>query len=91
MKQLELFVYHFQLDVAPCTMMGDDIAAIESWANIFKNPTELVATATKHYLLHKRAVTADIAAMKADWAASSFFATGKDAADLLTVLVGPIE
>jgi len=91
LKELELFVYHFQLDVAPCTQMGDDLTAIEQWATIFKSPKTLVSTATKHYLLHKKAVTADITAIKTDWAAGSFFATGHAAADLLTVLVGPIE
>jgi len=50
----------------------------------------LVSTVTKHYLLHKKAVTADITAVKTDYAAKSYFATGKDAADLLTILVGPI-
>jgi len=88
--QFELFVYHFQMDVAPCTMMSDDIAEIESWASAFAHPTSLISEVTKHYLLHKKAVSADIAAIKADWAAGSFFATGKDVADLLTVLI-PIE
>jgi len=91
LKELELFVYHFQLDVAPCTHMGEDLTAIEQWATIFKNPKSLVETATKHYLLHKKAVTADITAIKTDWAAGSYFATGHAAADLLTVLVGPVE
>ena len=91
LEQLELFVYHFQLDVAPCTQMGDDIAAIEQWATIFTNPTQLVSTATKHYLLHKKAISADITAIKADWAAGSDFAAGRAAADLITVLLGSVE
>jgi hypothetical protein len=33
--------------------MDADIAAIEAWAQIFKNPTELAATITKRYLFHK--------------------------------------
>ena len=90
-KEFEKFVYHFQADAAPCLTLSDDIAAVEAWALIFKNPTSLVATVTKHYLLHKRNVTADITALKTDYAASSYFSVGKDAADLLTVLVGPIE
>ncbi len=88
---MEQFVYHFQLDVAPCTNMGDDIQAIEQWATIFKTPKALVSTATKHYLLHKKAITTDIATVKADWDAKSFFAAGVAAADLVTVLVGHIE
>lgn len=91
MEQLEQFVYHFQLDVAPCTAMGDDIQAIEQWAAIFKQPKALISSATKHYLLHKKAITTDIATIKADWDAKSFFASGVAAADLVTVLVGHIE
>lgn len=91
LKEFEKFVYSFQVDVAPCHAMSDDIAAIEQWSKIFKEPATLVSTATKHYLLHKKAITADIAAVKADYAAGSYFSVGKDAADLLTVLVGPIE
>mmetsp|Transcript_19634 Transcript_19634/g.26542 ORF Transcript_19634/g.26542 Transcript_19634/m.26542 type:complete len:468 (-) Transcript_19634:212-1615(-) len=91
LKDLEEFVYHFQLDVAPCTKMGDDIAAIEKWAAIFKSPSSLVSKATKHYLTHRKQIKQDIADIKADWAAKQYFGTGKVAADLLTTLVGPIE
>jgi hypothetical protein len=91
MKQLEEMVYHFQLDIAPCTNMGDDIQEIEQWAAIFKQPKALVSQATKHYLLHKKAITTDIATVKADWSAASYFAAGRAAADLVTVLVGPMQ
>merc|ERR1711893_392105 len=57
LKNLEAFVYHFQMDVAPCTHMGDDVAAIEQWAAQFKNPTSLISSATKHYLFHKKQTT----------------------------------
>ena len=90
-KELENFVYHFQEDVAPCKSMSEDIAAIELWAQAFKSPKTLAASVAKHYVLHKRAVTKDIAAVRTDWAAKSYFSTGKDAADLVTVLVGSIE
>ena len=33
--------------------MDEDIAAIEAWAQIFTNPTELAAAVSKHYLFHK--------------------------------------
>ena len=44
-----------------CKSMGDDIAAIESWASIFKDRSALVATVTKHYLFHKKEINGDIA------------------------------
>lgn len=73
-----------------CEGMGPDIKAIESWATIFENPTELVATVTKHYALHRKAIKADIGVVEADWAAGEFFKCGTAAADLLTLAVGPI-
>lgn len=92
-KQFELFVFHFQEDMAPCLhgAMADDFQAIEQWATIFTNPEELVAQATKHFLIHRKAVEGDIASIRSDWSADKYFATGSDAADLITTLVGPIE
>lgn len=91
LKQLEEFVYHFQMDIAPCTAMGDDVTAIEQWAQVFKSPKTLVTNATKHYLLHKKMITADIATIKSDWSTGKYFDTGKVAAEVLTTLVGKIE
>ena len=42
-------------------------------------------------MLHKKAVTADITAVRTDWTNKSYFSVGKDAADLVTVLMGSIE
>jgi len=64
--------------------------ALESWAKIFTNPTELVSTVTKHYLLHKKAITADIDAAEADWKNHLYYKAGNDVADLLTLAVGPV-
>jgi len=92
-KQFEKFVYNFQTDMAPCMhgAMHDDLSAIEEWAGAFKHPESLVANATKHFLLHKKRITGDIASIKSDWSADKYFATGADAADLITTLVGPIK
>jgi len=91
-KQFELFLFNFQEDMAPCMhgAMGDDLQHIEQWATIFTHPEELVAQATKHFLIHKKAITGDIGSIKTDWSAHKYFATGHDAADLITTLVGPI-
>jgi len=45
---------------------------------------------TKHYLLHKKAITTDIDAVKADWANHLYYKAGNDLADLLTLAVGPV-
>ena len=63
MEQFELFVYNLQTDVAPCKNMDDDIQKIEQWAQIFKTPKDLLANATKHYLLHRGDISTDIASI----------------------------
>ena len=87
----EEFVFHMQLDLLPCMHMTDDIQAIEQWAQIFKNPTELMANVTKHYLLHQRRIKADIADFKASEAAGNYYQAGADLADILAYTVGPIQ
>lgn len=71
--------------------MSDDVAAIESWAQIFTNPTELAKTLSKHYLFHKDQIKTDISALEADWDNAFYFKSGTDLADLMTLAVGPIE
>lgn len=90
-KNFEKFLFHFQLDTQPCHNVSDDIAAIEQWATIFKEPTTLVETLGKHWLLHQRAIKKDIQAEKADWASKNYFKAGADIADAVTLAVGPVE
>ena len=71
--------------------MGDDIAAIEAWAQIFTDPAKLSATIAKLYAFHKGEINTDIASLEADWDASNYFLAGKDLADLMTVAIGPIQ
>lgn len=74
-----------------CEGMGDDLAAIEAWAQIFTNPTSLAAAVSKHYLFHKSEIQADITALETDWTAQKYFTAGSDLAALLTLAVGPIQ
>ena len=90
-ENFEKFLFHFQADVAPCKNVSDDVAAIEQWAQIFKEPTNLVETLGKHWLLHQRQIKKDIAAEKADWSAKNYFKAGADIADAVTLAVGPVE
>jgi len=46
--------------LSTCESMKPEIKAIEDWISIVKDPKALIATASKHYLLHKKAVTADL-------------------------------
>lgn len=74
-----------------CESMGDDLKAVENWAAIFKHPEQLTASVTKNYLLHRKAIDADISSFKADWAAKEYFKAGVDTANLLTVAIGPVK
>ena len=85
------FVASLPQDVADCKAASVDLKAIESWASIFTNRTQLIATISKHYLLHKKAIKADIGTFKSDWVAGEYFQAGDILADLLTIAVGPIE
>lgn len=71
--------------------MGDDISAIEEWAKIFTEPEKLAETVGENYLAHHEEATKDIEQEKSDWAAGNDFDAGKDMADLVTLLLGPIE
>jgi len=92
-ENFEKFLFHFQMDVQPCKgkALTDDVAAIEQWAAIFKEPTTLVETLGKHWLIHQKAIKKDIASEKADWSAKKYFKAGNDIADAITLAVGPIE
>jgi len=74
-----------------CESMDDDVAAIESWASIFKNPAELTATVSKSLLFHRKEIEADIATIKTDWTAEHYFKAGADLAALMNLAVGPIK
>ena len=50
-----------------------------------------MSTVTKHYLLHKKEIKSDVAALEADWNNHLYFKSGTDLADLLTLAVGPID
>jgi len=91
LKQIELFIYHLQLDLQPCTMMQDDITAMKQWATIFTNIEELVSTVVEHYLLHQRAIKKDIDDMKTSFAADDWYTAGSDFADIIVKTIGPIE
>ena len=74
-----------------CKGMTDDINAIESWAANFSDKSKLVGKVTKHFIMHKKDVTADIATLKTEWAAKEYFAAGEEVATLASILIGPIQ
>ena len=49
-------INEFPKDLETCKNMGDDIAAIEAWAQIFTQPKELTETLGKNWLLHRKTI-----------------------------------
>jgi ABC-type ATPase with predicted acetyltransferase domain len=77
-------------DVSDCKAASAELKAVEDWASIFTNKKELISNVSKHFLLHKKAMTADITTLKSDWSQGEYFQAGDVAADLLTLAVGPV-
>lgn len=51
-KDIGKVIWELPDAVSGCTGMDDDIAAIEKWAAIFKEPTKLTKIVTKNWLFH---------------------------------------
>ena len=89
--QFALVILQIPMALDTCKLMTDDITAIETWAQIFTNPTQLAAVVSKNLLLHHNAISADATALTTDWTAQSYYTAGEDLAQLMIDLVGPIE
>ena len=66
-------LHQLPVDLKSCYKSRTDVKAIYEWAQIFTDKAALVADVTKHYALHRKAITADIATFKADWAAAEYW------------------
>jgi len=84
-------VGEFPAALSACEGMGDDLKAIENWAKIFASPETLAETVAKHMIRHHDEIMTDVHTVESDWNQKQYYASGKAAADLLTVAVGPIE
>merc|ERR1712060_914257 len=76
---------------ADCENMQEDLTALKSWASIFTNVSQLVETVGKHMVFHKSEIMSDAHMVSADWSSGMYFASGKAAADLMTVAIGPVK
>lgn len=78
-------------ELKTCKAIGQDITAIEQWAQIFTNRTKLIARITRNMALHHKEITDDISTFETDFKAAEYFKAGEDVADLLAVAVGTVE
>jgi len=88
---LKKVVSELPAELETCKGISKDLAAIKEWAQVFSSKSKLVAKITKNLAIHHKAIEADIASVKSDYAAKDYHSTGKDVADLLAVAIGPIE
>ena len=91
LKDFGTIIWDLPDGFSACTGMDDDIAAIEQWAEIFKQPVKLINTVTSHMLASGDEIKADIAEEQADWGSKKYFDAGNDTAAAFTVLIGPIS
>lgn len=75
-----------------CKHLGKDISEIEDWAQIFmpENRTQLIKTLTRNWAFHRKAIDADLVAVKTDWINEDYFDAGVAAADGLTIATGGV-
>jgi hypothetical protein len=74
-----------------CKNMQDDIAAVQQWAKMFKDPMHLAHLVTKHAIVHEAEIAKDVKIEAADWAAGNYFKSGIVSADMVTILMGPLD
>ena len=86
---LQLLIVALQLpqELHTCTSMEDDLKAIEAWGKQFTDVSALVPELTKHFLIHKKAIFADIDTLKVNLSAEEYFQVGVQAADIATILL----
>jgi len=80
----------FPTMLSACEGMGPEIKALGKWATIFEHPKTIAEDIAKSMVFHRKEITADISTVKTDWSAKEYYQSGKAAADILFVSVGPV-
>jgi len=91
LAEIKEIVSQLSDDLSDCKAMSTDVSAIKSWVSKFNSKSSLIAHVTKNFLFHKKAITADFAAEKAELNAGQYYAAGMTLADAATLALGPIE
>ena len=77
-------------DIVDCKGMEGDAKRIENWAQIFKNPKELVSTIFNNALANRQGLANDVTQVAADATSQDFNDMGLTVADIITKTVGAI-
>merc|ERR1712110_1140551 len=84
-------VQGFETALKDCEGMDDDVQAIKQWSSVFHSKAGLIEQVSKHMLFHASEIKQDVSDVKTEWNGEQYFQSGKSAADLLTVAIGPIK
>ena len=77
-------------DLGECKSMQDDIDRIEKWAEIFKNPTELIKVLTANIIQNIPTIEQDVMKTMTDISSNEMFYAGEDVADIMVLALGPV-
>uniref|UniRef100_A0A7S3IPZ2 Uncharacterized protein n=1 Tax=Strombidium inclinatum TaxID=197538 RepID=A0A7S3IPZ2_9SPIT len=83
-------VQEFPTDLENCKNMQGDIDRIEAWAQIFKDPKQLVKTMTVNFMKNKTPIIGNATAVASDWAAENYYQSGDDIANVLVLAIGAV-
>jgi len=74
-----------------CLGIGDDVKSIENWAGILVHPKKLVEQVGESVLRNRKELKTIFGSVKEDWETGKWYEAGKDTAELMTMLLGPVE
>lgn len=87
---LGTLVQQLPADLQHCKGMQADLARIEKWAEIFKNPTQLIQTLTTNVIKNFGEITGDVSKIGTDFSGQKYEQAGVDVADILVATLGPV-
>jgi len=89
-KVVGQMVTQLSSDLSDCKSMSADVARVEKWAAIFKDPKALEKLMFQNTLMHIGAIKVDIQNISGDVQSKNYMDMGQQVADLLIQEVGPV-
>mmetsp|Transcript_36051 Transcript_36051/g.55362 ORF Transcript_36051/g.55362 Transcript_36051/m.55362 type:complete len:181 (-) Transcript_36051:59-601(-) len=89
-EEVGKIIQELPTDLQDCKDIQGDLTRIEAWAQIFKNPKQLVATMTANFVKNHKEIIANATAVASDWAAEDYYQSGDDVANVLVLAIGAV-
>ena len=81
----------FNIEITDCkTGVEEDLVKIEGWGAGWGSPTSIIQTLVKNIVHHGIGIRKEFALAKDDFSAGKYFEAGKDAAQIVTLILGPV-